>query len=151
MPVLHERNIPKSASCDDKLFYRAAKEEDAVEEKPAEVTTTIDCDDAPRPPLQMTEKPKPVEQTHRWTSNGGSTHNERARQRMERVRLATMKREQARLEEQNRKEVARLTRKLAAEQEQRKALVVSNCMPLGETHGTGTDNGRCFSGTGSGD
>lgn len=56
---------------------------------------------------------------HRATGATNSTHNERARQRMERVKMATMKREQARMEEQNRKEVARLTRKLAAEQEQR--------------------------------
>lgn len=119
MPIVHDTKIPKSISCDDKLLYRTAKDMAVAGEEVTEIAPSA----APDMPRQI-EQPKMVQASH-WTSHGGGTHNERARQRMERVRLATMKREQARLEEQNRKEVARITRKLIAEQEQREASVVS--------------------------
>lgn len=120
MPIVHDTKIPKSISCDDKLLYRATRDTAVAGEELTEIAPLA----APDIPSQS-EQPKMVQTAH-WTSHGGtSTHNERARQRMERVRLATMKREQARLEEQNRKEVARITRKLIAEQEQREAAMVS--------------------------
>lgn len=130
MPVEKTFKIPKSVSCDDTLLYHAVKDT-AAPEVQAERGNDEVANTEPRQSARGVEPQRPAYQLNNRSTTGGSTHNERARQRMERVKMATMKREQARLEEQNRKEVARITRKLAAEQEQRKYSNVSNqILPL---------------------
>lgn len=129
MPITKDSSIPKSISCDDKLFYRASRDGPTADEKAEEP-----CQPIPQgQPINKAHTADPAElpyQPMHRTTSGNSTHNERARQRMERVKMATMKREQARMEEQNRREVARITRKLAAEQEQRKEAMVRHRIQL---------------------
>lgn len=125
MPVMKESALPRSVSCDDKLLYRGV-DSSLTEEGEAATSNTAEVN---KP--KATELPNPVNYTiHRAASATTSTHHERARQRMERVKMATMKREQARLEEQNRKEVARITRNLVAEQVQREEALVSPLLSL---------------------
>jgi hypothetical protein len=129
MPPRHEYRIPKSISCDDKLLYRAEREktselEDQANEASGDTQPLYETS-GKQTDVKQYEYVKAAPAYISRANSAGSSHNERARQRMERVRMATMKREQARAEDQARKEVARLTRKLANEQEERNVRLLS--------------------------
>lgn len=122
MPLDKVLPLPKSVSCDDKLLFRAGADASEQLHKNVESAKSRDTTNV-KSELAVCSNDQRV---HRSSNSTASTHNERARQRMERVKLATMKREQARLEEQNKREIARITRKLAAEQAASKEAMVSS-------------------------
>lgn len=122
MPLDKGYTLPKSISCDDKLLFRAIANPLIPNNEDEELAVSSKIGSGKS---DQVESSKPVNQPIYSTANYASTtHNERARQRMERVKMATTKREQARMEEQNRREVARITRKLIAEQEVRREAMV---------------------------
>lgn len=141
MPLTAVNRLPKSTSFDDKLLTRATS--------PSKLSLRAQ-DNVYGGNHRYREEPEsPYVQESEVNTNGPaifqlvnshvggkSTHNERARMRMERTRAATLKREQLRMEEQSRKEVARLLKSLAIEEDFRRKVAAEENRTAGYVVGS---------------